>query len=366
MSQLDSERALPGRTRGFYPFSMLASFLTRPFRVSNYDSIFRQHKENLAKNLLGLQEFTEPVTLAPRQFLYESDGGIIPEEDRGLFFIESGVVVSSFLCIVVWTVSFRLVVECLDCSLQIFLFLTSSLSITDGSATFSVLHPWFARSIQKIERDTSLTAVRSTHRGGGGVGGGGTAHPLDARRLVNDFSLNEMQARLGTIGRKSALLRGSQAGAMVNSSRIRLARIGPGWIIGTEGSSSGGSLHMAVAGKLCLVQTDVGKKPEDECHTPLSIVSSCFIACSSLLHVRAWIVSECRLHLLSYSTIRKIEVSKPDLVLRLYKLLSHLAERRQEITVGQLATLHSILTSPPPRGPRRRIPNVASHTSFFG
>mmetsp|Transcript_626 Transcript_626/g.1273 ORF Transcript_626/g.1273 Transcript_626/m.1273 type:complete len:138 (+) Transcript_626:82-495(+) len=55
----------------------------------------------------------------------------------------------------------------------------------------------------------------------------------------------------------------------------------------------------------------------------------------------------CRLHHLPFSRIQEAESEHPSLVLELYKLLSHLMAERQEATIGQLATLHSILSSPP-------------------
>jgi hypothetical protein len=45
--------------------------------------------------------------------------------------------------------------------------------------------------------------------------------------------------------------------------------------------------------------------------------------------------------------MQEIEEANPVLALRLYKLLSHLMGRRQEIAVDQLATIHMIMTSPP-------------------
>jgi hypothetical protein len=41
-----------------------------------------------------------------------------------------------------------------------------------------------------------------------------------------------------------------------------------------------------------------------------------------------------------------IEEEDPKLMMRLYKLLAHTMARRQEVTIEQLATLNSILTSP--------------------
>jgi len=86
---------------------------------------------------------------------------------------------------------------------------------------------------------------------------------------------------------------------------FRLARIGPGWIAGTVEAVSGRQrpgFHIAV--------------------TP------------------------CRLHHLPFSKIVAMEKENPALVLSLYKLLAYMMARRQEKTIGQLATLHAIMTSP--------------------
>jgi hypothetical protein len=57
-------------------------------------------------------------------------------------------------------------------------------------------------------------------------------------------------------------------------------------------------------------------------------------------------VTHCRLHHLPFSKLGEVERKNPALVLHLYKLLAHLMARRQEATIGQLATLHSIMGSP--------------------
>eukprot|EP00533_Pseudo-nitzschia_delicatissima_P009457 CAMPEP_0116083310 /NCGR_PEP_ID=MMETSP0327-20121206/3201_1 /TAXON_ID=44447 /ORGANISM="Pseudo-nitzschia delicatissima, Strain B596" /LENGTH=1114 /DNA_ID=CAMNT_0003574181 /DNA_START=152 /DNA_END=3496 /DNA_ORIENTATION=+ len=57
-------------------------------------------------------------------------------------------------------------------------------------------------------------------------------------------------------------------------------------------------------------------------------------------------LDDCKLHHLPFSKIREAEAEDPGLVLELYKLLSYLMAQRQEATIGQLATLHSIMSSP--------------------
>lgn len=57
-------------------------------------------------------------------------------------------------------------------------------------------------------------------------------------------------------------------------------------------------------------------------------------------------VDECKLHHLPFSKIEEVEEEDPGLVLELYKLFSYLMAERQEATIGQLSTLHSIMSSP--------------------
>lgn len=96
-----------------------------------------------------------------------------------------------------------------------------------------------------------------------------------------------------------------QASRNADAQTFRLARIGPGWIAGTL---------EAVSGR---------QRPGQ--------------------HVA---VTHCRLHHLPFSKIGQVEKTQPALVLHLYKLMAYTMARRQEATIGQLATLHSIMTSP--------------------
>lgn len=165
-----------------------------------------------------MQQFTRVIEIKSGDSLY----GFIDDVERGLFFIESGVM--------------------------------------------------------KVEHSTSATVNRGTLRGASGS--------------------------IGAFGPKIGL-----TSALVDSEKnpqtFRLARIGPGWVAGTLEYVSGirlGGDHVAI--------------------------------------------TDCRLHHLPYSKLQEIERTDPSLVLSLYKLLSFLMARRQEATIGQLATLHSIMTSP--------------------
>lgn len=65
-------------------------------------------------------------------------------------------------------------------------------------------------------------------------------------------------------------------------------------------------------------------------------------------------MTACRVHHLSFETIEELEDTNPALTLHLYKLLAHLMARRQEMTIGQLATLRSIMNATAPTKPISR------------
>ena len=137
-----------------------------------------------------------------------------------------------------------------------------------------------------MEHDTNATATRGSIR---------TLTFNDTGSLTTGDSLTKIQAR--SLGRFPL--------APEESQTFRLARIGPGWVAGTLEAVTG------------------IRRPGD--------------------HIA---VSYCRLHHLPFSKIEQVENENPKLALILYKLLSHLLALREEATIGQLATLHSIMTSP--------------------
>ena len=114
-------------------------------------------------------------------------------------------------------------------------------------------------------------------------------------------SLNQLKARRGTVARHIAHLKAGKAGVQT----FRLARIGPGWVIGD---------HEALSGLVSSGETVA--------------------------------VDYCRLHYISYETLEELETGNPMLILTLYKLLSRLNALRSEVTIGQLATMHNIMSAP--------------------
>ena len=63
------------------------------FRYS-LEQIDEQHGLNFAPHLLGLEKYTTSVEIEAGRYLYESKGGMVNDNHRGLFFIEMGLLVS--------------------------------------------------------------------------------------------------------------------------------------------------------------------------------------------------------------------------------------------------------------------------------
>jgi CRP-like cAMP-binding protein len=154
--------------------------------------------------------------------------------------------------------------------------------------------------VMKVERETDDTITRGSLRRSG------SSNTFGAN-TYNDymFGANTYNDSLTRIQASSLAMYSSPSNTDGSCQTFRLARIGPGWVAGTLEYVAG----MRHSGH----------------------------------HVA---ITDCRLHHLPYSRLQEIEKSNPSLVLSLYKLLSYLMARRQEATIGQLATLHSIMTSP--------------------
>jgi len=246
---------------------MLLNFQVTPKKQSMYEmpalgeesgfklalrKVDEQHGTDFAHSLAELDEYTTPIVLEPNESLYDSAS--LPE--RGLFFIEEGILVRICVCQSVGQVLLRY----------------------SHNSTLQ----------KKIERDTSMaTHTRSLRKG-----------------VINDGgTVTGLKIRTGSIGREYARLKAADSASHKQS--FRLARIGPGWVVGAVEAVSGlenTGLHLAV--------------------------------------------TACRLHYLSYSQMESLEGEDPVLMLRLYKLLSSMMAKQQEVTIGQLGTLHAIMASP--------------------
>jgi CRP-like cAMP-binding protein len=174
--------------------------------------------------------------------------------------------------------------------------------VTQKAKNVSVLSH-FRFSLQRVERDSSY----SVSRGSGASLRRRAKHEFDHPRLGNNGSVGHLNARSRSVAKMDAILKGTSARNMrQEKSKFRLARIGPGFVVGVNEASTG--------------LQNIG------------------------IHIA---VTECRLYFLSYDKMREIEMTDASLVLNLYKLLAHLSARREEMAIEQLSTLHTIMSSDP-------------------
>lgn len=218
-----------------------------------------QHGTDAATELEELRSLTQVIELKEGESLYhDSHGNLKDERERGLFFIEAG--------------------------------------------------------LMKVERDPSLTLTRGS-KASLKRKGMGTIYATP--RITKSNSISDLHVRTPTIGRESEMLKNTSR-VRASTKNVRLARFGPGWIVGAQES------------------------------------------CSQLMIPGLYsAVTNCRLHHLPYRAIEELEHENPFLVLKLFKLLSRISARRQESTIQQLATFHSIMTSLAPTKPVSRVTMAA-------
>jgi len=154
----------------------------------------------------------------------------------------------------------------------------------------------------RMEADTSASLTRGRQKI--------FATPVMGR---STDSIGQLTARSATIGRGQAALKKAPGMMSQFSHTFRLARVGPGFVIGCISEFTGQE------------------------------IPGTFIC-----------MTESRVHYLPFETIEELEMSKPVLIMHLYKLLAHLGARRQELTIGQLSTLRSIMSSSAPSKPISR------------
>jgi len=165
----------------------------------------------------------------------------------------------------------------------------------------------------KAEHDTSASLTRGRQRV--------YATPMMTK---NSDSIGQLSARSATIGRGLNALKALPGGTMSQFSHtFRLARVGPGWVIGCISEFTGQDIP---GNFICM--------------------------------------TESRVHYLPFETIQELEVSKPVLIMHLYKLLAHLGARRQELTIGQLSTLRAVMSSTAPSKPISRKSMAALSMNF--
>jgi hypothetical protein len=149
-----------------------------------HDPSFSQHGLACAMDLLELYAYTSPVDLDRGQGLYACDGGPIADREKGLFFIEYGII--------------------------------------------------------KIERDSSTATMTR----GRSFLNPLDLRSMSGNHYSNTASLTRINAR--TLSAQSIQQRASLALSRNNNSTIRLARVGTGWVLGglelVSGSHSEGSV----------------------------------------------------------------------------------------------------------------------------
>lgn len=141
--------------------------------------------------------------------------------------------------------------------------------------------------ILKIQKDSNSSLTRNSH------GALRSLSSLKARSPSRANSYAKLKQR-----KKNITL------AQRDTHTFRLARIGPGWIVGS-------------------IEAFTGMKNPG-------------------IHIA---VTKCRLHHLPYTKLQEIEENEPVMALKVLKLLALLLARRQDITVEQMSTLHVIMTS---------------------
>eukprot|EP00521_Asterionellopsis_glacialis_P011202 CAMPEP_0195293998 /NCGR_PEP_ID=MMETSP0707-20130614/13943_1 /TAXON_ID=33640 /ORGANISM="Asterionellopsis glacialis, Strain CCMP134" /LENGTH=932 /DNA_ID=CAMNT_0040354855 /DNA_START=29 /DNA_END=2824 /DNA_ORIENTATION=- len=143
----------------------------------------------------------------------------------------------------------------------------------------------------RVQRNTGFSVA-----GGSAIPGSG------------DVSIGHLNARASTLGREGAFLKSIAENRNDQGYTFRLSRLGVGWVVGSVEGVSG--------------IRNPGK----------------FIA-----------VTPCRLHLLPYHRVQKLEKEDPPLILNLLKMISFLSAKRQEKTIEQLSNFFRMLNTPAPR-----------------
>ncbi len=165
--------------------------------------------------------------------------------------------------------------------------------------------------MQKVERSAGNTTKAMRQRDGALV----YATP---RITESNCSIGNLRVRTATIGKESVWLKDARKLPEYSdqSHTIRLARIGPGFVVGSlEVCLSSFNYHHGI-------------------HTA---------------------VTPCRLHLLSHEAVNEIERENPSLAIELYKMMSRLSAKRQASTIDQLGTLQAIMESLAPSKPVDRV-----------
>ena len=168
----------------------------------------------------------------------------------------------------------------------------------------------------KCEADSAASLTRGAQLTGG---------LFAAPHMRADNSIGKVNARTATVGKGAQVLKNHPD--LKSQTLFRIARVGPGMPF--------------LAFGLLFVQLGANCFPPD---LGWLIGNIAKMTGSPDLGIYTALTT-CRLHQMTFETIERLEVDNPVLVLHLYKLLTHLTSRQNEMTINQLATLRSIMSS---------------------
>mmetsp|Transcript_48922 Transcript_48922/g.118444 ORF Transcript_48922/g.118444 Transcript_48922/m.118444 type:complete len:912 (+) Transcript_48922:2-2737(+) len=185
------------------------------------------HGTVFSSKLKGLEQHAKVVKLNPGDFLYDdgddgsgtSGAGVVRNNDRGLFFIESGLLSIQH-----------------DSNDTTFGRSRTYMNSTDQSNNNSIVRKRYSQG----GRRSNTTASRSSSKDGAS-----NTQNAENHKLLN-YSMDTLKgqhARLGTIAKRAALFKrlgstgvgpgGGGGGGRHSSRHFRYARVGAGWVLGT-------------------------------------------------------------------------------------------------------------------------------------
>ena len=184
----------------------------------------------------------------------------------------------------------------------------------------------------KCEADSSASLTRGAQLTGG---------LFAAPHIRAGDSIGHVNARSATVGKGAKVLKTHPG--LKSQTTFRIARVGPGrppLNLFYIAFSFGANCFPCDLGWLIGNIAEMTGSPDLGIYTALT---------------------PCRLHQITFETIERLEVDSPVVVLHLYKLLTHLTSRQNEMTINQLATLRSIMSSTAPTQPisRKRLAQLS-------
>ena len=285
---------------------------------SGFDRALRKidelHGTVFSSKLKGLEQYAKVVKVNSGDFLYDDVGdghGAVGSDDRGLFFIECGLL-----------------------SIQ-----HDSNDTTFGrsrtymnSRSGSVDHQRHINSITNRKRQprgeaqSNTTASRScSSNSNSNSTGAGTTQDIARNYKLLNYNIDTLKgqhARLGTIAKRAALIKrlgggGGGIGSYTNRHFFRYARVGAGWVLGMYEISQQQSVHRS--------------ESLHQHYNSCGGVIKCVQDGTTLYHV-------------PFRMLQQLEMTDPILVVNLYKLLACVMSKKEDSTQNQLSMYHNIMT----------------------